>query len=160
MSANLGGFNAEDVEPQKSFEPVPPGWYTTMITNSEMKATKDGTGEYLQLRLDIIDGEYEGRVLFDRLNLVNENQTAVDIAQRQLSAICHVVGVLQPQNSDELHDKPLRVKVAIRPPSNGYDASNEVKAYAEAGNAGKQAAPAQPASGGGNGGSSKKKPWE
>ena len=151
--ANLGNFNASEIEPQGSFEPIPAGWYTAMIVDSEMKATKNGTGEYLQLRLDIIDGDHQGRVLFDRLNLNNQNQTAVEIAQRQLSAICRAVGVMQPQDSSDLHDKPLRVKVAIRPAGNGYEASNEVKAYEQAqGGSAPAAGAAAPASG--------KKPWQ
>lgn len=127
--SNLQGFDANEIEPQGSFDPIPAGWYTVMIVASEMKTTKNGSGEYLQLRLDIIDGEYEGRVLFDRLNLRNQNQTAVEIAQRQLSAICRAVGVMQPQDSSDLHDRPLRVKVSIRPAGNGHDASNEIRGY-------------------------------
>jgi len=158
MSADLKGFNAEEVQPQGSFDPIPAGWYTCMITESEMKPTKTGTGEYLQLRLDVIEGEHQGRVVFDRLNLVNDNQTAVEIAQRQLSAICRAVGVMQPNDSGDLHDKPIRVKVAIRPASGGYDASNEVKAYAEKEGGGtSKPAPAAAASSSGGGG---KKPWQ
>jgi len=127
--ANLSGFNAEEVEPQGSLDPIPAGWYTAIITDSEMKETKSLTGEYLQLRLDVVEGDHEGRVVFDRLNLKNSNRTAVEIAQRQLSAICRAVGVMQPQDSSDLHDRPLRVKVSIRPARDGYDASNEVKAY-------------------------------
>ena len=138
--SNLQGFDANEIEPQGSFDPIPAGWYTVMIVASEMKPTKNGSGEYLQLRLDIIDGEYEGRVIFDRLNLRNQNQTAVEIAQRQLSAICRAVGVMQPQDSSDLHDRPLRVKISIRPAGNGYDASNEIKGYEALEGAAKQPA--------------------
>ena len=155
MNGNLSGFNAAEVEPQGSFEPIPAGWYTAMITDSEFKPTKNGTGEYLQLRIDIIEGEYENRVLFDRLNLNNPNQTAVEIAQRQLSAICRAVGVMTPQDSNDLHDKPLKVKVKIRPAGNGYEASNEVAAY-EAADGGQPAA----AQAGGGAGGAAKKPWQ
>ncbi len=156
--ADLSGFNAESVEPQGDFEPIPAGWYIAMITQSEMKPTKTGDGEYLQLRLDIIEGEYENRVLFDRLNLKNPNQTAVEIAQRELSAICRAVGVMQPKDSSDLHDKPLRVKVAIRPAGNGYEASNEIKAY-DAADTG-QSKPAQQPTSNSAKTSSGKKPWQ
>ena len=155
--ANLSGFNAAEVEPQGSFEPIPAGWYTAMITDSEFKATKNGNGEYLQLRLDVIEGEHEGRVLFDRLNLNNPNQTAVEIAQRQLSAICRAVGIMTPSDSADLHDKPLKVKVSIRPAGNGYEASNEIKAYESAEGAG---APAPAQTGAGTSGGASKKPWQ
>ena len=158
MNGNLSGFNAADVEPQGSFEPIPAGWYSAMITDSEFKATKNGNGEYLQLRLDVIEGEHEGRVLFDRLNLNNPSQTAVEIAQRQLSAICRAIGVMTPSDSSELHDRPLKVKVSIRPAGNGYEASNEIKAYDSAEGA------ANPSAGKSEQGPShigaSKKPWQ
>lgn len=137
---NLNKFDANEVEPTESFDPIPAGKYKAIITESEMKPTKAGTGEYLSLRLDIIDGEYEGRVIFDILNLDNPNDEAVRIARKQLSAICRAVSVMTPEDSSDLHDKPMIIKVGIRPASNGYDASNSVKAYEAIGG---NAAPAQ-----------------
>lgn len=119
-------FNAHEVEPQDDFSPIPDGEYNVMIEDSEMKPTKAGTGEYLQLTLNVLDGQYAGRKLWDRLNLVNPNQTAVDIAQRTLSAICHAVGVMNPKDSAELHGKSMRVKVARD--KNNAD-QNVIKAY-------------------------------
>ena len=42
--ANLNGFNAHEVEPNASFEAIPAGKYLAAITESEMKATKNGNG--------------------------------------------------------------------------------------------------------------------
>lgn len=145
MSAgNLAGFDANDVEPQDSFDPLPAGWYPVMITDSEFKPTKSGNGKYLQLELTVMDGEYEGRKTWDRLNLDNPAQTAVEIAQRALSAICRAVGVMAPNDSSELHDRPLEVKLSVKPAGNGYDASNEVKGYRALG--GETDAPTPPSS--------------
>ena len=163
MTGNLSNlnFNAENVQPQESFEPIPAGWYEVMIVESEMKATKAGTGQYLQLRMDIVDGPYKNRVLFERLNLDNPNSTAVEIAQRTLSAICHATGVLQPRDSSDLHNIPLRVKVSVRPAGNGHDANNDIKGYESSSGASapavttKPKAAVQPAAGG-----AQKKPWE
>jgi hypothetical protein len=47
--ADLRGFDANQVEPSSDFEPVPAGKYLAVITESEMKPTKAGTGHYLQL---------------------------------------------------------------------------------------------------------------
>ncbi len=46
-------------------------------------------GQFLWLMLDILEGPHKGRRVFDQLNLVNQNPTTVEIAQRALSAICH-----------------------------------------------------------------------
>ena len=122
-------FDSNDVEPTGNFEPLPLGEFLVMISASEMKPTKNGEGQYLQLTYDVIDGEYKGRKVFDRLNLVNKNEQAQEIAQRSLSAICRCVGVLHPKNSEELHDKPMVIKLGIRPASGEYQASNVVKGY-------------------------------
>jgi hypothetical protein len=100
-------FDATTVEPNKPLEPLPPGRYVVQIVNSEMRPTKDGMGQLLWLELDVLEGEYAGRKLFDRLNLVNANPTTVEIAQRTLSAICHAVGKMQVDDSEQLHLIPL-----------------------------------------------------
>lgn len=156
----LNGFNAEEVEPQSDFEVIPAGWYKAMITDSESKETKSGTGEYLQLRFDIIEGEYENRVLFARLNLVNQNQTAVDIAQKQLSSICRAVGVMQPNDSTDLHDFPMMVKVKIRPAKDGYEASNDISAYEAADGSAAPAPSTKKSASAASSGGENKKPWE
>jgi len=122
-------FNAESIEPNTSYEPIPAGWYQAIISSSEMKATRDGYGEYLSLTLQIIDGQYENRLVFARLNLKNANDKAVDIARKDLAAICRAVGVMSPQASEELHDIPLMIKVKVRPASGEYEASNDIGGY-------------------------------
>ena len=67
--------------------------------------------------------------MFEQLNLKNNNPQTVEIAQKQLSAICHAVGVLKPQKSEELHGKPLKVRVGTKPASGGYDAGNKITSY-------------------------------
>lgn len=126
--ANLN-FNATNVDPQQTFEPIPDGWYNVIIEESEMKPTKDQQGRYLQLKLKVLDGQHANRVLFDRLNLENRNQTAVDIAYSTLSAICHATGVIQVADSNQLHNIPMQAKVKYRPADANYDAGNEIKGY-------------------------------
>ena len=120
-------FDATAVEPNKPFEPLPPGRYVVQIVNSEMRPTKDGMGLLLWLELDVLEGEYAGRKLFDRLNLINNNPTTVEIAQRTLSAICHAVGKMQVDDSEQLHLIPLIADVKVQPPKNGYDAQNTLR---------------------------------
>jgi hypothetical protein len=123
--AKLGGtFDASSVEPNAPLEALPPGDYKVQILQSEMRATKAGTGQILWLDMEVLEGSLKGRHLYDQLNLINPNPTAEEIAQRTLSAICHAVGKLQVSDSEELHFLPTVVKVAVRP--NGY---NEVKGY-------------------------------
>lgn len=127
--AQINPFDATQVSPESQFAPVPNGDYPVVITESEVKPTKDGAGQYLQLTLEVIDGHYKGRKIWDRLNLWNKNSTAVEIAQRALSQICHAIGVLQVQDTVMLHNKPLVATLAVRAAGGGYDESNDVKGY-------------------------------
>ncbi len=126
--ANLGTtFDATGIEPAKPYDVLPPDKYPAQIVGSEMRLTKDGSGQYLLLEIDVIDGPYKGRKLFDRLNLVNANPQTVEIVQRTLSAICHAVGRLQVQDSEELHLIPFIADVQVQPPKNGYSETNKIR---------------------------------
>ena len=127
---DLSGFNAENVEPNAPRDPIPAGWYKAVIEATEEKPTRAQTGSYLQLTIQVIEGEHAGRKVIDRLNLNNPNATAVEIAQRALSSICRAVGVMTPRDSADLMDKPMMVKVKVKPASGDYSASNEVDDYA------------------------------
>jgi len=140
--ANLSGFDARTVDPTTDFEPIPAGKYLAAITDSEMKETKSGSGQYLQLTFTVLEGEYKNRVLWARLNLDNHNATAVKIARAELSAICHAIGVMAPKDSVELHNLPLTITVKCRKPPDG-EIVNDIKGYAaKASAAGAAAAPA------------------
>jgi hypothetical protein len=132
--AFLGGtFDATQVEPQGDYQPIPPGEYKVHIIASEMVANSAQTGHMLKLEIEILEGDQAGRKLFDRLNLDNPNAQAVEIAQRTLSAICHAVGKLSVQDSEELHSIPMVAVVKVDPPrsANGkdYGPSNSIKTY-------------------------------
>lgn len=127
--ADLRGFDAQTVEPNDSFDPLPNGDYLCIITASEMRPTKAGDGAYLELEMQVLEGQYQGRKLWDRLNLNNANDTTVKIAKGTLSAICRAVGVLQPKDSCELHDLPMLVKVACKKRDDTDELTNVVKSY-------------------------------
>jgi Protein of unknown function (DUF669) len=132
--AVLGGvFDATTVEPQGDYTPIAPGEYKVQIIASEMVATASGNGQMLKLEIEIVEGEEAGRKLFDRLNLINPNDKAVEIATRTLSAICHAVGVLAVEDSEQLHFKPMIAVVKVDPPrtvgDKEYGASNGIKTY-------------------------------
>jgi len=130
QGGNLAGIDTSNTEPEVGFEPMPAGKYPVMITASEIKQTKAGTGGYLQLRFDVIDGQFKGRVLFDRLNLWNPNEKAVSIAKSSLKAIEMALGLQGGVgDSSELHDKPLVANVKYKPASGNFDAGNEIKGY-------------------------------
>lgn len=127
MSGNLSGFDANNVQPS-DFDVLPAGEYEVVIVKSEKKATKSGNGAMLSLELQVLNGPYQNRKLFDNLNLWNQSETAAKIAKASLSAICRAVGVMTPNDSTDLHNKPLRVKVKVEK-SDEYDDRNKIVAY-------------------------------
>jgi hypothetical protein len=129
-------FDASAVEPSNGYDVLPPGKYLGHIVTSELRVTKDGAGQYLYLELDILEGQYAGRKLFDRLNLINANPDAVQIAQKTLSSICRAVGKLQVSNSEQLHLIPMILDVRVRPPKGAYGESNSVRYLARGNSSG------------------------
>lgn len=127
--ADLRGFDANKVEPATPFEAIPAGKYVAMVTSSEMKPNKAGTGRFLELCFTIIEGEYKNRLLWGRLNLENPNQLATKIAQAELSAICRAVGIMAPNDSVELHNLPLTIRVKCKRRKDTDEITNEIGGY-------------------------------
>lgn len=123
-----GGFNAEDHGEMKNFGALPDGDYLIRIFESEMKQTKGKTGEFLKLSIHVMTPEFEGRQLFVNLNLNNPNASAVDIANRELGAICRAVGKPVIQDSTELHGIPFIGTLEYVPPTEAILATSTVKA--------------------------------
>jgi hypothetical protein len=127
-------FDPSTVEPDK-FDLLPPGEYIVQLAQAEAKATKDGMGKYIAMQFEILDGDHTGRRLFDNLNLWNNNQTTVEIAQKSLSALCRAAGVGPINNTDPLLAIPVIAVVKVSPPKNGYEASNRIQTYKSVGEA-------------------------
>jgi len=122
-------FDAREVKPSAAPDPIPAGKYLVEISESEMKETKNKDGSYLELVFTVLDGEYRGRKIWDRLCINHPNAKTVEIARANLSAVCHAVGVLQPQDSVQLHGLPLVVNVRLKKNEQTGDSHNEVKGY-------------------------------
>ena len=123
----LLNFDATTVAPSTSKDPVPAGKYLAVICASEMKPTRTGAGQYLECEYQIIDGPFKGRKLWSRHNLKNLNPQAVQVAQRDLSSICHAVGVMQTKDSGELHHLPLTITVKAKNPNSAEPAAKPSK---------------------------------
>lgn len=127
--AQLNNFDANTVEPTTDFDPIPADKYVAMITASQMKPTKDGSGQYLELSFQILEGEYKNRLLWARLCLNHSKEVTAKIARGHLAAICRAVGVLTPRDSSELHNLPLVVKVTLKKRKDNGELTNELKAF-------------------------------
>lgn len=115
-----------------SSEPLPAGNYPCVAVASQLKSTKAGNGRYLEVEFDVIDGPHKGRKLWSRFNIENPSEKAVQIGYEQLAQFGRAVGVTVIQESEQLHGKPVTVKVTVKH-SSEYGPSNEVKGFAAMG---------------------------
>lgn len=145
-------FNAADYDPSAGAGSIlETGVYLVAITKSDIQPTKNRDGHYLALTLTVQDGLSKGLSVVDRLNINNTNQQAVDIAYRTLSAICHVTGRINMQDTNELHGIPFVIEVEKKPRQDDPTKfTNDIKAYKDA--AGNGPVRGQPGAGGGGGG--------
>lgn len=118
-------FDSTGIEPQQDFETLPPDTYTAAIIESSVAPNAKGTGTLLKLRLQVMEGQYQGRSIFDNLNIQHENAQAEQISKSRLAAICEAVGKTRISDSVELHDCPMLVKVGLRKDGSG----TEIKSY-------------------------------
>lgn len=141
MAQLIQPFNAQSVDPSQSAGSLPIGKHPVIIESSEVKPNKENNGGYLQLNLRIIDGPQKGAGGPYRLNLYHSNPQTVEIAHKQLSAVCHVVGVFMLQDSTQLHNLPFIIDVG--PQKNDAQYTEVKKVFDIAGNEpGKAGAPA------------------
>lgn len=106
-------FNAAAIEPAAPMGVLAPGTYRAEITNTEVKTTKAGNGSYLSVEFTVTDGPAARRKLWNIYNLENPNDKAVEIAQRELSALCGAVGKAMVDDSDELLGLSVALSVGI-----------------------------------------------
>ncbi len=112
--AQIGNFNAGEVNPNAGFDPIPPGTYVMKITNSDVRSAKSNpANKYIWLEHTILEGEYKGRLLFNNLNYINTSVTAANIAAATLSQLCRAVGKMQIGDTVELHGIPFQAQVSI-----------------------------------------------
>jgi len=122
-------FVPEEAE-DNPFAPIAAGWYLAEIIKSELKDTKDKTGKYISFSFKIIDGDHKDRLIFTNLNIINKSDVAVKIARSDLKAICEAVGLEGDlEDTIDLHNIPLMIKVSIKPESPQWPARNELKNF-------------------------------
>lgn len=126
--ASLTGFNALEVEPIQSYSALPEGKYVAIATASEMKPNNKGTGQYLQFTFEVLEGPHKGRKVWARLNMVHTSPDAVKGARRELGAFCRAVGVIQPNDSSELHNRPVLLKLKVETDDRNRE-NNVIKDY-------------------------------
>lgn len=130
IESEVGDFNSEEHQPTKGqFDPIPAGWYPTLIGSPEVKKNSKGTGSYLKFDLTIQGDKFPGRKVFARITLKNPNETAQRIGEEQLGALGVALGIARLKDSSDLSDKMVMTKIKITPASKGFDAGNDIVTF-------------------------------
>lgn len=116
-------------EDERSFEPIPFGDYMVQAIETDVVPTKTGTGRRIAITLQVIDGPYAGRQIFEGINIVNASAEAQRIGQRQLADLCLSVDLPKISNSDELIGRPFLARIGVQPARGEYGPRNVVKRW-------------------------------
>lgn len=122
------GFTASEYKPDEGFQPLPPGDYPAIITESEVKANSTNTGSYMKVKFVITEGQYTNRVIFNNYNISHQNPKAEEIGRGQLSALCLALGNPNASDSDQLLNQSCVITLGIRN-NPQYGPQNDVKGY-------------------------------
>ena len=120
-------FNAAEID-TTSRDAIPSGTYEAVVTDSEMKATKNGLGMGINLTFEILsDGPAKGRKVFVWINYEHPKAEAQRIGREELASLCKAVGVDNLTDTNQLHNLPLMVTVGV---DRNDPTRNVVKKYA------------------------------
>jgi len=129
--ANLGEVFDVEFLPQGNtgnFDPLPAGWYSATMASAELKATKNGTGQYISIKYQITGPTHQGRVVFGNLNIRNQSPKAEEIGRQQLGDICRAIGLARVGDTDQLIGNSLMIKLDVEK-SEQYGDKNQVKGF-------------------------------
>lgn len=125
----LINFDATQHKPITGFDALPPGWYQAMVTDSELKTSKSNPqNDYLKLTYIITGPQFANRKVFQNLNINHPKPEVRGYAEADLSAISRSVGVMNVQDSNQLHNIPLEIKLRIRTDET-YGDQNDIVGY-------------------------------
>jgi hypothetical protein len=125
-----------------NMEPLPIGEYVVQITEAK-RVDKDSGDVMVKLTMQVEDGEFAGRYLWENLNLRHSNAMAQEIAQRSFTELWReAMNLTQPPASlRDLEFKPFVAKVGIEKRKDTGENQNRIKAYKPLGHAPAAAAP-------------------
>lgn len=128
------GLNIDETPPaQDTSVPVPAGDYLVCPVEAAMKTTKAGTGQFIRVVFEVIDGEYRRRKLWQNFTWINPSEKAQEIGRGQFSAMCKAMGMSGiVDDTSEILQKPVIATVAIVESDwNGKD-ENKITHYSAA----------------------------
>lgn len=108
---------------------LPAGKYNVVCDEAEVKETKDGMGEYINTRFEVMSGEYKGRKVFTMFNIKNKNAQAVDIGLQQLKSFLKSAGRSNFVINSVSELVGLKANVALKTKTDDFGTKNVISYY-------------------------------
>jgi hypothetical protein len=121
-------FDINELPVSQEYGVLPAGWYSVSITKADVKPTKAGTGEYINLMYTVTGPTHQGRTVWGIINIRNPNPKAEEIGRQQLGELMRAIGLAKVQNTDQLIGKDLVIKLAVKDDDRGGE-RNDVKGF-------------------------------
>ncbi|HDZ25648.1 MAG TPA: DUF669 domain-containing protein [Candidatus Aminicenantes bacterium] len=111
---------------QTEFPVYPTGKYPVRIEKVEVQQNKKKNGHFIYLEELILDGQFKGKKIIDRINIDNPSQICKEIAMRCMAALRDAVGFVIT-DTDQLLNQIVIAHVTVK------EGQNEVRTYSAPG---------------------------
>lgn len=112
-------FSTEGID-ITSHELLPPGKYPVVIIDVEHRSNKSSAGKHVWIQMEVVEGEHAGRYIWNRYNVENANADAESIGKRELTKLCHAVGLPSGfKHVDELLNRSFMVVLKTKKDRDG-----------------------------------------
>jgi hypothetical protein len=127
---NLGTeLNVNDMPQESTFAPLPAGWYQASIKAVELKTSNAGTSTYMNIQYSILGPTHQGRAVFGMCGVTNNDPEKESTSRYFMGQLMRAAGLQKLTDTDQLIGANLEIKLTVRPKTEEYDASNNVKEY-------------------------------
>jgi hypothetical protein len=133
-----------------SWEVLPLSEYVAQVVEASIQQPNSGDGYHLALTWKIIEGDFEGRQVWQRITYLHSSEQAQAIGRKMLKDLCVATDVAEQVDDAEVFlFKPVRIRLGVEKDKQGiYPDKNKVSRIlplaAKPGEAGQPEQPAKP----------------
>ena len=111
-----------------SWDVLPVGEYVAQVVEASIQQPNSGDGYHLALTWKIIEGDYEGRQVWQRITYLHSSEQAQTIGRKMLKDLCVATGVAKQFDDVEVFlFKPVRIRLGIERDKQGvYPDKNRI----------------------------------
>jgi Protein of unknown function (DUF669) len=111
-----------------SYDVLPVGEYVAQVVEASIQQPNSGDGYHLALTWKIIEGDYEGRQVWQRITYLHSSEQAQTIGRKTLKDLCVATDVAEQVDDAEVFlFKPVRIRLGIERDKQGvYPDKNRI----------------------------------